>query len=98
MRVALAFILLAACGGPSAQQAIESPSATETPRRNRAEAPPASPSDQDRSRVNQQFEDMETTQNAYRQAEQGSAAPPPPPPRPPGTPPPKKAPVEQAPK
>lgn len=103
MRFALAFVFFTACGGPSRQQLAETPSA-QAPARP-AEAPPASTSDKDRERLIQQFDDMETTQRAHREAGQGqspgsepapgsgsgsAAAKPPPNP--------KKAPVEQAPK
>jgi hypothetical protein len=72
MKRALILIVVAACGGPSHGQLVETPSATE-PRR-QAEPPPASTSDKDRERSIQQFDDMETTQRAYQQAEQGKAA------------------------
>lgn len=83
-----AWCLAAGCGGPSQQQVVETPSA-QAPARH-TEAPPASTSDKDRERLNQSFEDMDTTQRAYREAEQGKK----------NAPPPKavqKAPVEQAP-
>jgi hypothetical protein len=92
MRTAIALLLLAACGGPSQQQIIETPAAT-APYRH-TEAPPASVSDEDRHHLNQQFEDMETTQEAYREAE-GER---PPPPTPAQAQPPKKiGPAEAAP-
>jgi len=91
MRLLLAFVLVGACGGPTQKQVIETPSATAPARHD--EAPPASVSDKERERLNQQFDDMQTTQNAYREAEQESA----PPPKAPAAPNPKKAPVEQAP-
>jgi hypothetical protein len=93
MKRLLAVVVIAACGGPTQQQLAETPSATAPARP--AEAPPASTSDKDRERAVQQFDDMQTTQNAYREAgaEQGSAAQKPPPPTNP-----RKAPVEQAPK
>jgi hypothetical protein len=78
MKWVAAFLLFSACGGPSMNQVIETPAAT-APRRP-AEAPPASQSDADRYRVNEQFEDMETTQEAYRQAAPETQGPPPPPP------------------
>ena len=96
MKRVLALIVIAACGGPTQQQLAETPSATS--RAVPAEAPPASTSDKDRERSVQQFDDMQTTQNAYREAAgesgagSGSAAQKAPPPNP------KKAPVEQAPK
>ena len=74
MRLFLAFILVGACGGPSQQQLVETPAAT-APWRH-AEAPPASTSDEDRHHLNQQFEDMEITQQAYREAQQESQPPP----------------------
>lgn len=70
------------------QQVVETPSA-QAPARP-AEAPPASTSDKDRERLVQSFDDMETTQRAYREAEQGKRQAPPPKPI-------QKAPVEQAP-
>ena len=74
--LATALFLLGACGGPSQQQIIETPAAT-APYRH-TEAPPASVSDEDRHHLVQQFDDMETTQQAYGQAEAESPAPPPP--------------------
>jgi hypothetical protein len=71
MRSMLLVLLLTACGGASQQQLAETPSASNRGRP--AEPPPASTSDQDRSRLNQQFEDMETTQRAYREAGQSNA-------------------------
>jgi hypothetical protein len=109
MRFALTLLLLGgACGGPTQQQLAETPAATE--RRPQAEAPPASTSDKDRERAIQQFDDMQTTQQAYEQAGQESNAPPQQPlqgqPAPPkkkgvaeqGTLPKKTGPAEQAPK
>jgi hypothetical protein len=71
-------ILVCACGGPTQSQLAETPSART--RATPAEAPPASSSDKDRERGVQQFDDMETTQRAHREAAggQGSAVPPPP--------------------
>jgi hypothetical protein len=63
---------LAACGGPSRQQLAETPSATTRARP--AEAPPASQSDRERSQAIQQFDDMETTQRAHREANQANRA------------------------
>ncbi len=80
---------------------LESPAATAPPRH--TEAPPASTSDKDRERLIQQFDDMETTQQAYEQAEGATQQAPAPPPNqqpssgPPGQPK-KKGPAEQAPK
>ncbi|MDX2092994.1 MAG: hypothetical protein SFX73_34440 [Kofleriaceae bacterium] len=108
MRAILACLLLAACAGPSQHQLAETPIAR-TPRTN-VEAPPASSSDDERYQLYQQFEDMEDTQEAYREArhEGGSAPPTPLPPgvaeqaepplAPPGLTPPKKVgPAVQAP-
>ena len=70
-------VLMCACGGPSHDQLVETPSATAPARPSLA--PPASTSDRDRERLNQSFEDMETTQRAYQEAgEVNRAAPPPP--------------------
>lgn len=68
MKALLAVVLLA-CGGPTHQQLVETPSAT-APRRP-ATPPPASTSDTDRERAWQQFEDMETAQRAHQEAGQG---------------------------
>jgi len=76
-RLVLIASLVIGCGGPSQQQLAETPSATTRARP--AEAPAASTSDKDRERAVQQFDDMQTTQNAYNEASgtqgQGSAAP-----------------------
>jgi hypothetical protein len=104
MRTAFALFLVCACGGPSQQQLVETPAATAPPRH--TEAPPASTSDQDRSRLIQQFDDMETTQQAYEEAEGASQNTPAPPQGQPANgqpgqtqqPPKKKGPAEQAPK
>lgn len=111
MRFVLALLLVGACGGPTQQQLVETPSAT-TPAR-AVEAPPASTSDKDRERLTQSFDDMQTTQNAYGEAKQEQAKPPPgttlptqgkgkapveQAPADDGTPKKRKAPVEQAPK
>ena len=61
-----------ACGGASQQQLAETPSATTRARP--AEAPPASTSDEDRSMAIDQFDDMETTQRAHREANQANRA------------------------
>lgn len=63
-------LFVVACGGPSQQQLAETPSASARARP--VEAPPASTSDRDRERAVQQFDDMETTQNAYREANQSN--------------------------
>jgi hypothetical protein len=84
----IAMMVAAGCGGPSMQQVVETPSA-QAPARP-AEAPPASGNDKDRERLVQSFEDMNTTQRAYREANQGKRDAKPPQPI-------QKAPVEQAP-
>ena len=67
MKPALAFLVLCACGGPSQQQIVETPAATAPwPH---SEAPPASTSDEERHELTQTFDDMDTTQRAYQQAE-----------------------------
>jgi hypothetical protein len=89
-RVFASLVLLAACGGPTQQQLAETPSAqSQAPH---AEAPPASTSDTDRSRLVQSFDDMQVTQQAYREANSEVTVPPnqPPPPK-------KKGPATQAP-
>lgn len=86
-------VVLLGCGGPTQSQLVESPSAT-APRRP-ATAPPASTSDNDRDRLNQQFEDMETTQRAYQEAGGGSSKQPKA--KPAAQKPPKTGPAEQAP-
>lgn len=91
IRVFASLVLLAACGGPTQQQLAETPSAQT--KAAPAEAPPASTSDNDRSRLIQQFDDMQTTQQAYREATNEAQ---PPPPNQPATPK-KKGPAEQAP-
>ena len=75
MKPALVLVLAVACGGPSQQQLAETPSASTRARP--ANAPPASTSDRDRERMTQSFDDMETTQRAYREAGQEQNAPPP---------------------
>lgn len=74
MRLALALVVALGCGGPSHDQLVETNAATM--RRPATQAPPASTSDRDRERLNQQFEDMETTQQAYREAGDSNQAPP----------------------
>ena len=104
MRRLLPFLLAMACGGPSAEKAIETPIAKD--QRHPTEAPPASTSDQQRHAVQSSFDDMQTTQDAYHEAAQaesgsGSAAKnyPPYPPRFPKKEPPKKTgPAVEAPK
>jgi hypothetical protein len=92
MRSWLALLITAACGGPTQQQLVETPSATT--KATATEAPPASTSDVDRYRLTQQFDDMETTQRAYREAGQENKKPPK---AAAGMPSSKKAPVESAP-
>ena len=96
MKSLLFVVTVAACGGPSQQQIVEQPAATAPfPH---TEAPPASTSDEDRHHLTQQFDDMQWTQDAYRQAEGAQRAKAPPPKKKEAAPPnPKKAPVEQAP-
>jgi len=91
MKGIAALFVLCACGGPSQQQLAETPTAKT--RATPAEAPPASTSDQDRAHLVQQFDDMQATQQAHKEAKQGSA--PAPAPKK-GEPPPKKGPAEQA--
>lgn len=97
MKYLVSLLVAAACGGPTQQQVIETPTATTRPVH--TEAPPASYSDQDRYGLRQSFEDMENTQNAYHEANneregksEGSAVAPAPPA------PPKKGPAVGAPK
>jgi hypothetical protein len=93
MRSIVLVLFVASCGGPSHSQLVETPSATARPRP--AHAPPASTSDRDRERAVQQFDDMETTQRAYREAGESTNQDPQRGYVPPGSG--KKAPVEQAP-
>lgn len=105
MKYLACLLVIAACGSRSQQQLETTPTATT--HRVHEEAPAASTSDLDREGVRQTFQQMENTQNAYRESKNaetegggsgaGSAVSPPPPPAPP--PPPKKTgPAEQAPK
>lgn len=75
MKPIVALVLaFAACGGPTQQQLVEQPSArTHVPA---TEAPAASTSDRDREGLRNQFDDMETTQRARKEAASanGSAA------------------------
>ena len=87
MRSIAIIVALAGCAGPTQQQLAETPSARQPARP--AEAPPASTSDQDRSHLVQQFDDMETTQRAHKEANAAAKKPPP-------GPLPKKGPAEQA--
>lgn len=92
MRPAFAFALLCACGGPSTDQLVETPSATV--REPETEAPSASTSDADRRELIRQFDDMRITQQAYEEAEgEGERTPPAPPGK--AAPPKKKGPAEQ---
>ena len=100
MRSFAIMVALAACGGPSQQQLAETPAARQPARP--AEAPPASTSDEDRSHLVQQFDDMQTTQQATKEAKSAAKKPPPGPlkkgPAEQATLPPKKVgPAEQAP-
>src|SRR4051794_7467233 len=70
---AILLVTFGACAGPTQQQLAETPSAMA--HANSAEAPPASTSDKDRERAVQQWDDMETTQRAHREARQESAPP-----------------------
>lgn len=75
MRRLIPLLLAMACAKePSVQKVLETPAAKD--QRHPTEAPSASTSDQDRNGVRENFEDMSTTQEAYRQArpEQGSGA------------------------
>jgi len=99
----LLFLLVAvACGGPSQQQLAETPSARTIPPAK--EPPPGNQSDLYRDRLRQSFDDMETTQRAYREAGQGAGSGSAGAPRgkhleyPPNEPPPKKGPAVEAPK
>lgn len=93
-------VLAAGCAGPTQQQLAETPSAQG--HQTQYEAPPASTSDKDRERAVQQMDDMQTTQNARKEAGQNAKKPPPGPlkkgPAEQATLPPKKGPAEQAPK
>ncbi len=69
-------IVLAACGGPTQQQLAETPTARThaTP----TEAPGGSTSDRQREVLRQQFDDMQATQDAHKEAAdaaKGSGAP-----------------------
>src|SRR5262245_64758522 len=84
MRLFVTLLMVAACGGPSAQQVIEQPVATIYPNgatvASRTQSPPNTTWDEDRYHLVQQFDDMWTTQQAYTEAETpGANAPPPPP-------------------
>lgn len=75
MKLSVAFVLaFAACGGPTQQQLADTPTArTHVPA---TEAPAASTSDRDREGLRNQFDDMENTQRARKEAASanGSAA------------------------
>jgi len=66
MKATILCLFLVACAGPTRKQLAETPTATT--RRPPTLAPPASDSDQDRYRVNQQFEDQRDAEQAYDQA------------------------------
>jgi hypothetical protein len=66
MRGIVVALLLSGCGTASQQQIAETPSASAPA--SHYEAPPASTSDKDRERLTQGFDDMKTTQDAYREA------------------------------
>jgi hypothetical protein len=70
MKRLLPVLFAMACGGPSVEKVTETPVAREP--RHPVEAPPASSSDADRDHLQRQFDDMQTTQEAYREAGQGS--------------------------
>ncbi len=74
MKRLLALLVVFGCGGPTHGQLTETPSA-QAPRRPSL-APPASTSDEQRTDLVDSFDDMETTQRAYREAEAGNKAPP----------------------
>lgn len=90
MRAFVLVLLLGACGGPQRNQLAETPTA-QTPR-TPSLAPPASDSDKDRYKTNEQFENIQDAQQAHREAAGGESAPPPAPlpPDAPPSPPPKK--------
>ncbi len=72
MKRLLPVLLAMACGGPSVEKVVETPAAKE--QRHPTEAPSASTSDEDRNRLRNSFDDMETTQRAYREAEHGTGS------------------------
>lgn len=75
MRRLIPLLLAMACANqPSVEKVLETPAAKD--QRHPNEAPSASTSDQDRNGVRENFEDMSTTQEAYRQAhpEQGAGS------------------------
>jgi hypothetical protein len=67
----LSFLFVVACSGPTQQQVLETPTATT--QRVPVEAPAASTSDEDREQLIQEFDDMNDTQQAYREAQQQQA-------------------------
>lgn len=73
MRALLVASLLAACGGPSRSQLAETPTA-QTPR-TPSLAPPASPDDEERYKVNDQFEQQRDADQAHREAGNEGAPP-----------------------
>lgn len=64
--IAALWLALAACGGPTQQQLADTP--TGRTRATPTEAPAASTSDRDREGLRQQFDDMEATQRARKEA------------------------------
>lgn len=78
MKALLFALLLAACGGPSRNQLAETPTANSP--RNPSLAPPASDDDNERYRLNEQFEEQRAADQAYREAGGESAPPAPLPP------------------
>lgn len=74
MKLGAFLLALAACAGPTQQQLADSP--TGRTRATPTEAPASSTSDRDREQLRQQFDDMEATQRARKEAaSNGSAAP-----------------------
>lgn len=74
MRVLVLCSFFVACAGAGRSTPSETP--TGTTRRPASAAPPASGDDKERYRLNQQFEEMQNTQEAHREAGHDSAAPP----------------------
>ena len=72
MRRLIPILLAMACGGPSVEKVVETPAAKD--QRHPTEAPSASTSDEDRNRLRNSFDDMDTTQRAYHEAEQTPSA------------------------
>ena len=82
MRTILLGLILAAaaCGGPSQQQLAETPTATLNRPGSVSLAPPASDSDEQRYRLNDELESQRDAAQAYREASAEASAPPPVPP------------------